>query len=183
MDIKNFLKGIISKKKNNPVPSQQEPQKPVATYCCMCGAPDSDVNLIVKGGDDNFLCEHCAASIYFQMGELYKYADELRAEMSEDKTETVSVPTPHEIKTFLDKYVIGQDDAKVKLSVAVYNHYKRIYQDTDDVDIEKSNCLLLGESGSGKCVTHDTMVTIRDKKTGEVKTMTIDEVKLKYNML
>lgn len=132
-------------------------------YCSMCGAPETEVNLIIKGADDTYICEKCGAMIHYQMSELYKYADEIKKkEQSAKQPETVVIPTPHEIKEYLDKFVINQDDAKIKLSVAIYNHYKRVYQLNDNVDIEKSNAILIGESGTGKSLLAKTAAQLLD---------------------
>lgn len=141
--------------------------------CCMCGAPDTEVNLIIKGGSDNYICERCAGMIHYQMSELFRYAEDMgvapkhesdkEGDSAEDEEELVYIPTPHQIKEYLDDYVIGQDDAKIKLAVAVYNHYKRVYQNPDDeVDIEKSNCIILGSSGCGKSYLVKTISKLLD---------------------
>ena len=139
-------------------------QKINVHYCCMCGAPETDVNLIIRGADNNYICDKCASMIHYQMTELYKYADNLKAAEQKHNNEElfVTVPTPHEIKEYLDQYVIGQEDAKIKLSVAVYNHYKRIYQQQNDIDIEKSNCIILGNSGCGKTLLAKTIANMLD---------------------
>lgn len=103
-------------------------------------------------------------------------------EKMENKFELYS---PKEIKAHLDKHVIGQEEAKKILSVAIYNHYKRMLSTKydignnnpayKDVTIEKSNIILLGNTGTGKCVSGDTYITLRNKNTDEVKTLTISE--------
>ena len=91
------------------------------------------------------------------------------------------IPKPKEIKEFLDQYVIGQDRVKERVAVAVYNHYKRISSPiVDDVEIEKNNIVLLGPTGSGKCICGNSKVKIRNKKTGEIYYDTINNLK---NML
>ena len=91
---------------------------------------------------------------------------------------------PKEIKEFLDQYIIGQDKAKERIAVAVYNHYKRINAANidNDVEIEKSNILLLGPTGSGKCICDDSKIKIRNKKTGVIEEISvkdfIDKLKL-----
>ena len=146
--------------------ADQQEQKIDGLHCCICGAPESDVNLIIRGGGGNYVCDRCASMIRFQMNELYKYLDETKEadEKKEDQTSVnkVNIPTPKEIKEYLDEYVIGQDDAKRKLAIAVYNHYKRIYQPEDDIEIGKSNVLLLGESGCGKSELCRTIAKLLD---------------------
>ena len=114
--------------------------------CSFCGKAQEMVKRIVAG-PNAYICDECIA-ICNNIIEDEDYEDELGYEdiKSED------IPTPAEIKGILDEYVIGQDDAKKTLSVAVYNHYKRILCDEiiDDVEIQKSNILLLGPTGSRK---------------------------------
>lgn len=89
------------------------------------------------------------------------------------------LPTPKEIKAYLDQYVIGQEETKKILSVAVYNHYKRLIYNSkysDVTELEKSNILLTGPTGSGKCVCGNTKIRVRNKKTGIINELTINEL-------
>ena len=121
--------------------------------CSFCGRSDKEVGFLITG-IDGCICNECverAAEIVRdakQSGERPSFTME-------------SVPKPKEIKKFLDDYVIGQDAAKRYLSVAVYNHYKRITQpDTDDIDIEKSNIILVGATGTGKTLLAKTIARL-----------------------
>ena len=123
-------------------------KKTVRTYCSFCGRADGDVRMLISG-INGFICDSCAR----QAGELVREA--LDKEGNGDSRFNVSldnIPKPREIKAYLDQYVIGQDDAKRYLSVAVYNHYKRLSQPKDDsgVEIEKSNVIMVGPTGTGK---------------------------------
>jgi ATP-dependent Clp protease ATP-binding subunit ClpX len=103
-------------------------------------------------GIDACICSDCAERVHEAISEAMGYKN-MNALPKRKKTSKASaIPRPGEIKEFLDQYVIGQDDAKKYLSVAVYNHYKRIDQNinTDDVEIEKSNIVMVGETGTGK---------------------------------
>ena len=123
-------------------------------YCSFCGKPQDGSRHLVAGPSGNInICNNCIA---------------VCQEILRQEEDTVSpinltdVPTPKEFKEYLDQYVIGQDDAKKVLSVAVYNHYKRmsipkLEQKTGDVKIEKSNILLIGPTGSGKTLLSKTL--------------------------
>ena len=122
--------------------------------CSFCGKRQEQVNRIIAG-PNVYICNECidlCSSI-------------LRDEMKNGETQDLelpdTLPTPQEIKTYMDRYIIGQDEAKVALSVAVYNHYKRIYfsQETD-VELQKSNILMIGPTGSGKTLFAQTLAKI-----------------------
>lgn len=132
--------------------------------CSFCGKESEKLIF----GEFGAICPDCAKL-------LQKFSEENFVEHS--KLELGDIPTPVEMKKFLDQYVIGQDEAKKKICVAVYNHYKRLKsnQAVDDVEIEKSNVIIVGSTGTGKCVTGDTVVTIRDCITGKIKNVTIND--------
>lgn len=115
-----------------------------------CGRSENEVGFLITGMN-GCICDSCSEQAY----EITKEA--LR--QSQGKAEELNLkelPKPQQIKEFLDEYVIGQDDAKRYLSVAVYNHYKRLLQnaDEDDVEIEKSNIIMVGSTGTGKHCLH-----------------------------
>jgi ATP-dependent Clp protease ATP-binding subunit ClpX len=122
-------------------------------YCSFCGRSDKEVGFLITG-IEGCICNECVE----------RAAEIVRdAKQSGDKPSFTmeSVPKPKEIKKFLDDYVIGQDAAKRYLSVAVYNHYKRITQpETDDIDIEKSNIILVGATGTGKTLLAKTIARL-----------------------
>lgn len=120
--------------------------------CSFCGRPKEDVNLLIAGVSGH-ICDSCIEQAYNIIRE------EMKATDKPFNINDVEVKTPVEIKEFLDQYVIGQEDAKKVLSVAVYNHYKRLgQQDTrNEVEIEKSNIILVGETGTGKTLLAKTI--------------------------
>lgn len=118
--------------------------------CSFCGKGESRVQLIA--GPGVYICSDCVQAC----AELLQVQ-----ERNEDMPE--HLPTPMEMKAYMDNYIVGQDDAKIALSVAVYNHYKRIYMHTDsDVELQKSNILLIGPTGSGKTLFAQTLAKILD---------------------
>lgn len=123
--------------------------------CNFCGRSRSEVNLLISGLN-GFICDECAQ----QANEIVKEAmKKLRDDANRLDVELSDLPKPKDIKEFLDGYVIGQDEAKRNLSVAVYNHYKRILQpaDANDVEIEKSNIIMVGSTGTGKTLLARTI--------------------------
>jgi len=119
--------------------------------CSFCGRTKKEANILIAGLEGH-ICNHCIEQAYSIMNE------ELGSKKS-TKFDTINLLKPAEIKHFLDQYVIGQDMAKKIISVAVYNHYKRLMQkpDDDDVEIEKSNIILVGETGTGKTLLARTV--------------------------
>jgi len=119
--------------------------------CSFCGRTKKEANILIAGLEGH-ICDHCIEQAHIIMNE------ELDSKKN-SKFETVNLLKPVEIKNFLDQYVIGQDMAKKIISVAVYNHYKRLTQkpDTEDIEIEKSNIILVGETGTGKTLLARTV--------------------------
>ena len=121
--------------------------------CSFCGREENEVNLLLYG-ENGFICDDCVEKAH----------EVVRSQMMKVQTKGLSldeIPKPREIKEYLDRYVIGQDSAKVTLSVAVYNHHKRLRSlsqgDKDDVELEKSNIIMVGSTGTGKTLLAKTI--------------------------
>lgn len=126
--------------------------------CSFCGKTQDEVTRLVEG-PGVYICDQC-----IEFCNTLLFDDESgRPKKSPKKDEDFVLPKPQEIKAKLDAYVIGQDEAKKTLSVAVYNHYKRIYKNSDpDVELSKSNVLMLGPTGVGKTLLAQTLAKILD---------------------
>ena len=129
--------------------------------CSFCGRTEREVKLLITGLNA-YICEDCAQQAYRIVQENMPRLNSSSAALAEDKKN--KVPKPKEIKAYLDEYVIGQDEAKRYLSVAVYNHYKRLGQapDKDGVEIEKSNIIMVGSTGTGKTLLARTIAKLLD---------------------
>ena len=118
--------------------------------CSFCGKPQGQVRKLIAGPNGAYICDECV-DICAEIIEEELENDEYSGQDEKDLKEQINLLKPREMKAFLDEYVIGQEQAKKVLSVAVYNHYKRIMAaDTLDVELQKSNILMLGPTGSGK---------------------------------
>ena len=121
--------------------------------CSFCGKTDEQVRKMIAGPDGAYICDECVGIC----SEIIE--EEVLTEIED--SDTINLLKPKEIKAFLDEYVIGQDDAKKVLSVAVYNHYKRVLaQEVSDVELQKSNILMLGPTGSGKTLLAQTLAKL-----------------------
>jgi ATP-dependent Clp protease ATP-binding subunit ClpX len=133
--------------KNNEIPSLR---------CSFCGKTEKQVHKLIAGPNGVYICDECIDLCDEILAE--EYQEEYPAE---DDVDEINLLKPKEIKNFLDEYVVGQEDAKRALSVAVYNHYKRIKAGRDmDVELQKSNILMVGPTGSGKTYLAQTLAKI-----------------------
>ena len=132
----------------------------MAKKCNFCGRSDREVKLLITGVD-GAICEDCAIQAY-QVATANGYGPDAKKNANNGKK--LNVPKPKEIKAYLDQYIIGQDEAKRYLSVAVYNHYKRLQQPDSDqgVEIEKSNVIMVGSTGTGKTLLARTIAKLLD---------------------
>lgn len=124
-------------------------------HCSFCGRSSREVQLLMPGMD-GCICNDCAEQAYLLSKE---YIEDNKKKQG-GAFDMTDIPKPHEIKAYLDEYVIGQEVAKRYLSVAVYNHYKRLTQSDDDVDIEKSNIIMVGPTGTGKTLIAKTIARL-----------------------
>ncbi|MDE5642714.1 MAG: ATP-dependent Clp protease ATP-binding subunit ClpX [Muribaculaceae bacterium] len=135
--------------------------KAKSNKCSFCGRDASQTQYLIPGSENGvFICDSCIDVIN---GMIQEVEQENKAKAKNQFAKKLSdVPKPVQIKEFLDQYVIGQESAKKYLSVAVYNHYKRLMQATDDTDIEKSNIIMVGPTGTGKTLIAKTIARLLD---------------------
>lgn len=140
------------------------------THCAFCGRSENEVPMMLTGLDAA-ICSDCAIQAHSVVqSELERHSTPTSGHHGAPRRRGNSLPRPQEIKAFLDQYVIGQDDAKRTLSVAVYNHYKRLRHkeqtgmntDGDEVELEKSNIIMLGPTGTGKTLLVRTIARLLD---------------------
>lgn len=123
--------------------------------CSFCGKTEDQVHKLIAGPDGAYICDECVEIC----SEIIQ--EEMEEEYAQVDSDEINLMKPKEIKAFLDEYVIGQDEAKKALSVAVYNHYKRVLSgDTSDVELQKSNILMLGPTGCGKTMLAQTLARL-----------------------
>ena len=125
--------------------------------CSFCGKPQAVATRLIAGSGV-YICDACVRLCMSIIDD----EDRLKKGRSDEKDMGILLPKPQEIKRKLDEYVVGQDKAKIALSVAVYNHYKRIFFSNDDVELSKSNVLLLGPTGVGKTYLAQTLAKLLD---------------------
>ena len=128
--------------------------------CSFCGKSQDQVRKLIAGPNGAYICDECV-DICAEIIEEELEEEDTAVSGEKEETEQINLLKPEELKAFLDEYVIGQDQAKKVLSVAVYNHYKRIMAGADlGVELQKSNILMLGPTGSGKTFLAQTLARI-----------------------
>ena len=132
---------------------------PKKKVCSFCGRGENEVKLLITGVD-GYICESCAQQAY----DIVESTGVLHQNDADAKFALKEVPKPMDIKEYLDEYIIGQDQAKCSMAVAVYNHYKRLQQPVSDdgVEIEKSNIIMVGSTGTGKTLLARTIAKLLD---------------------
>ncbi len=133
--------------------------------CAFCGCPAGSSEFLIPTPDEKmYICPNCVEQLHYMIGAYHEKVNPNHGKgFGKSPVNLQKVPKPKEIKAFLDQYVIGQDAAKRYLSVAVYNHYKRLAQpESDDVDIEKSNIIMVGPTGTGKTLLARTIAKMLD---------------------
>jgi len=128
-------------------------------YCSFCGKSQHEVQRLIAG-PQVYICNECVDLC----GDIIREEAEAKIGGADEQGDAPALPTPQEIRSSLDQYIIGQDPAKKSLAVAVYNHYKRLYTPStkDDVELSKSNILLIGPTGSGKTLLAQTLAKLLD---------------------
>ena len=134
--------------------------------CSFCGKSQDQVKKLIAG-PEVYICDECVELCNQILDEEFFENKDKENGAEDSKAEEKPIPKPHEIKAYLDEYIVGQDDAKKVLSVAVYNHYKRLKHNKesdlkDNVEIQKSNILLVGPTGSGKNLLAQTLAKMLD---------------------
>jgi ATP-dependent Clp protease ATP-binding subunit ClpX len=126
-------------------------------YCSFCGKPSSESDALIAGPESTYICDECVGLFSNLIEE-----NKSNSKKGKIKNKKFELPTPSKIKSELDKYVIGQEHTKKVISVAVYNHYKRIFSKDkfDDVEVDKSNVMLIGPTGTGKTLIASTLAKL-----------------------
>lgn len=133
--------------------------KKFKVYCSFCGKPQEQVKRLFAGPKDVYICDECVDVCADMLAD--DFDDEEEMELGKLDSSGINLLKPAQIKEFLDQYVVGQEEAKRTLSVAVYNHYKRLLSGAQlDVDLQKSNIIMMGSTGSGKTYMAQTLAKI-----------------------